>query len=93
MSRPWLKFALTGAAVGVGMVALIGAGYGGVVGIQLSLDDGREYQRPTGLDGAFLGAILFGAFGGLPAAILGAFGGIVVSRYRKIKAPTQSPTA
>jgi hypothetical protein len=84
MSRPWLRPALIGAAVGVVAIALVGAVYGGVAGFQLYLDDGREYHRPRGLDGAVLGAGLLALFGGLPAAAVGALAGVAVARSRRV---------
>jgi len=80
--KGWLKRALIGAVVGVAAVALAGAVYGGVAGIQLFIDDGRPYHRPSGLDGAFLGAILSVVLGGLPAAAVGAVVGVVIGRHR-----------
>ena len=80
--KGWLKLSLIGAAIGVAAVVLAGAVYGGVAGIQLSIEDGRPYHRPSGLDGAFLGAILSVVLGGLPAAALGAFAGVAIGRHR-----------
>ena len=80
---PRVKHGLIGAAVGVAAVALAGAAYGGIAGIQLSIDDGRPYHRPSGLDGAVLGVILFVVLGGLPAVLLGAITGVGVGRYRR----------
>lgn len=82
MRRSWLKHGLIGAAVGLAVVALAGAFYGGIAGIQLSIDDGRPYHRPSGLDGAALGVILFVVCGGLPAVLLGSITGVAVGRYR-----------
>lgn len=82
MRRSWLKHGLIGASVGVAAVALAGAVYGGIVGIQLSIDDGRPYHRPSGLDGAVLGGILFVVLGGLPAVLLGSITGVAVGRSR-----------
>lgn len=83
MSRPGLKSALIGAAIAVAIVALTGACYGGIAGIQLTIDDGRPYHRPRGLDGALLGVILFVVLGGLPAVLLGGIAGVAVGRARR----------
>lgn len=82
MRRSWLNHGMIGAIVGMAVVALAGAVYGGVAGIQLSIDDGRPYQRPSGLDGAVLGAILFVVLGGLPAVLLGLITAVAIGRYR-----------
>jgi hypothetical protein len=82
MRRQWLRPALKGAGIAVGLVALIGAVYGAIAGVQLFVEDGRPYHRPTGLDGAVLGAVIAVVVGGLPAAAVGGVAGVLLGRPR-----------
>ena len=83
--RTTLRCGLIGAGVGLFSVVAFGAIRGAVYG------NGDDYAlNNTGLDGAFIGTILFAVFGGLPAVLIGAGAGVAVgmmSRNRKAAPP------
>jgi hypothetical protein len=85
--RTKVRHGLIGAGIALGVVIAVGAVRGAIYG------NGDDYAlRLKGFDGAFLGAILFAVFGGLPAILIGAGAGIAVGWHRNRGAlPSRSP--
>ena len=80
--------------IGAGVAFLGVVVFGSVRGAIFGNSDDYALNR-TGMDGAFLGAILFAVFGGLPALLVGAAAGVVVGSCcnRKKATPAVEPDA
>jgi hypothetical protein len=72
-----LHYGLVGAGTALFVVVAFGAIRGAIFG------NGDDYAlHRTGMDGAFLGAVFFALFGGIPAILIGAGAGLVVGWRR-----------